>query len=87
VVGVTEEERPRVSRREEGLIPAAVEPAEWWLDQIEASAELVRVASRCPHCRPTVQVVSRYPDSNMPRALGVSHERGCPEYVDEEDDG
>jgi hypothetical protein len=78
-------ERPRVSSREEGVVPAPLgDPAAFWLDQVEASAELVRLASGCEHCEPNVEVVSRYSDSNMPRALGVRHEPGCPDFVPDE---
>jgi hypothetical protein len=76
--------RPGVSRREEGVVPVPVEPVDWWLNRIEGSAELIRLTAQCPHCDPDVEVVSRYSDSNLPRALAVGHRPGCPDFVPDE---
>lgn len=55
------------------------EPADWHLDRIEASARLV--TGNCPHCHAEAQVVSRFPGTNLPRAISWRHEDGCPSNV------
>lgn len=57
------------------------EPAAWTLARIEASFELF-VGTTCRHCRVETTVVER--DGILPRVLGVDHERGCPDRLDED---
>lgn len=76
-------ERPRMSSREEHP-GQPIEPADWYLDRIEAAAELV-ARSRCAECNATPTVVSWQPGTGLPRAMTWRHEPECSRAPAEED--
>lgn len=58
------------------ILPPVVKPLEHELHRIEAAAHLV--LWHCPHC--TAKVESLAADGELPRALGVDHDEGCPDW-------
>lgn len=59
-----------------------VEPPEWALDRIAAAWELSEGSRYCPHCHVKTELVE-YRDG-LPTVLGFTHERGCPDFIDED---
>lgn len=57
----------------------AIEPAEWTLARIEASAALA--SWRCPHCAATLEPLA-LSAGGLPRAIGITHQEGCPDYME-----
>lgn len=56
-----------------------VEPPEWTLARIEASAALA--SWRCRHCDAEREPLA--PSAGgLPRAVGLTHQEGCPDYVE-----
>lgn len=51
------------------------------LRRLDAAADLVM--RPCPHCHARVEVLAWRGD--VPRAVGVTHERGCPDFVNVEE--
>ena len=49
------------------------------LRRIEVAAALLEP---CFHCDDVIEVIRRWPDG-LVRAVGVTHEIGCPEYLTE----
>lgn len=58
--------------------PAVVPPIEHELHRIEAAAHLV--LWQCPHCTATLEPLTG-PGGTLPRALGVTHEKDCPDWL------
>jgi hypothetical protein len=58
--------------------PPIVKPVDHELRRIEAAAALAMW--QCPHCTASLDVIAR--DGTLPRALGVTHEKGCPDYCE-----
>jgi hypothetical protein len=57
--------------------PPIVRPIEMELRRIEAAALLLEP---CPHCHATTEAVAG--TGSLPRALGITHEQGCPDYCE-----
>lgn len=59
-----------------------VEPVEYELARVEGAASLLSEPPTCIHCKLTIEVDARLKDSDLPRALGVTHEPDCPLHED-----
>lgn len=57
--------------------PPIVKPIEHELARIEIAAELAETT--CPHCSPKLEAVDH--DGGMLRAVGITHELGCPDRL------
>jgi hypothetical protein len=57
--------------------PPIVPPIDYELRRIEAAALLLEP---CRHCNATTEAVAG--TGSLPRALGIDHEQGCPDYVE-----
>jgi len=58
--------------------PPIMKPIEHELHRINAAAHLV--LWQCQHCTATLEPLSR--DGGVPKALGITHEQGCPDWTD-----
>ncbi|MGO4384605.1 hypothetical protein [Specibacter sp. RAF43] len=58
--------------------PPMVPPVEHELRRIEAAALLLEVP--CIHCNATTEALAGF--GSLPRALGITHEKGCPNYCE-----
>lgn len=56
------------------------EPPEAYLARIEAQLDLT--LWRCPHCSATLEPLAPTEGGTLARAVGISHQPGCPDYVD-----
>lgn len=59
------------------------EPTELHLARIEAAGRLATDIPSCIHCRPVLEVLAVRDD--LPRAVGVTHQAGCPVLQEWED--
>jgi hypothetical protein len=57
--------------------PISAPPIEHELHRIESAAHLAMW--QCPHCHAALEVLAR--DGSLPRALGVTHEKDCPDWL------
>lgn len=55
--------------------PPVIPPIDYELRRIEAAALLLEP---CPHCNATTEAVAG--TGSLPRALGITHEKGCPDF-------
>jgi hypothetical protein len=58
--------------------PPIVKPIEHELHRIEAAAHLAMW--QCPHCTTKLEALGQ--DGTLPKALGITHEEGCPDWAD-----
>lgn len=58
------------------------EPPEWSLDRIAGAWELSEGSRYCQHCTVKAELVAHR--DGMPSVLGFTHERGCPDFIDED---
>ena len=66
-------------RQENDMTTAPVPPPEQQLARVEAAAMLAHW--QCPHCVADLHVDAVR--ENLPRAIGVTHDRQCPDFVPE----
>lgn len=50
------------------------------LDAIEAMGALLREVA-CAHCEVQVEVLARSDGGSLPKALGIRHQPGCPDWL------
>jgi len=59
----------------------SAEPFERVLARIEAAAALA--SWRCRHCNAATEALAATEGGQLVRAVGVTHEEGCPDWVPE----
>jgi len=59
-----------------------VEPPTFALDRLAGAWELAEGSRYCPHCHVETELVAHR--DGMPSVLGFTHERACPQWIDED---
>lgn len=60
----------------------SAEPLERVLARLEAAAALA--SWRCPHCNAALEALAATDGGQLVRAVGITHEEGCPDWVPDE---